>query len=156
MIPPGVQVDLENAKVVVAWATGRGQRVIYGEGEISDDGSHWSLILDERLPDEYLFLPQVAIGGPLKEGIHGMGAVYIVSDDLDEGDVLPPNIVLGREIYGLLNPYEIIYYTGKEIFTEWTSPWIDAFPTGYAVGIPGFQGYVPVQEREYPIQIFVR
>ena len=154
---PGANIDPEQMNVVVAWNNGRGEQVVFGQGEVTREGRYWQVIITESLPEEFLFAPEVAIGGTIETGIHGMGTVHITNEEFRDGSVMPYQMRMGPfELYGELQPFKVFYYTGREKFTEWASPWIEEFPVGYSVGIPAFMGYVPVMQPEYPISIQVR
>ena len=142
----------EGTMVVVLWNIGqRGSQMVYGSGALNASRTEYTVNLSRDLPDEALFDPDGS------GGIHGQGMIVLTDLVFADGDVVTMNPNGGMFDYlGQVMPYDLIYYTGREKATPWTTPWIQNFPTGYSMALTAFTGWVPVEEDEYPLTLMRR
>ena len=142
----------EGSSVVILWNTGQqGVQMVYGSGALNRERTAYTIRLNRELPDEALFDPDDS------GGIHGIGTIVLTDLVFADGDLVRsnPNGAFFDHL-GVVTPYDLIYYTGREKMTPWTSPWIINFPTGYSMALTGFTGWVPVDEDEYPLTLMTR
>ena len=134
------------AAVFVVWETGRDADIVYGQGEISPDRLFWKVRIGGKLPAIALFNPNGA------GGVHGVGRVVIGSQRIpDRGEVNKvPN---DAGFVGKVVAADVIFNTGKEKATPWTTPWIENFRVGYTMGISVNVGWEPTREDTFPLVI---
>ena len=144
---PNTAVQLPaGADVVVAWDRGNGELYVYGQGDISSDRN--ALMYNVSVStngwnDGALYDPDGS------GGIHGLGMIMLVDAEIPDHTIIQPSNTppfLGQVFEG-----NIIYNTGLEKATPWTVGWLDAFNLGLSVGMPAFNGWIPVQNGMFPL-----
>ena len=136
----------DGATIVVLWQTGRGDYIVFGQGSLSSDRTEWSLDVNlSPLPEEALFTPDGS------QGVHGIGTPMMVMGEYDDGATFTtgPNGDVG--IAYIPGNVQLVYNTGREKMTPWSSPWIVNFDVGYTVARAGFTGWVPIEETTFPM-----
>ena len=142
----------ENSHVTIFWDNGRGQMIAWGEARLVEDGKHWKAVIRGRLPEDLLYSPNaIPIGGG---GVHGIAEIMLTNRPYRQFE--PYDEVNMQGEIGRVIPHVVIYNTGREMYTQWSSPWIENFKPGYSMAVPAFVGYVPVDERKYPLTVLKR
>jgi len=144
----------ENQYACILWDNGHGQQIAWGNITLSRDRSHYTARVGGMLPEEMLYAPGYN-GGVRGGAVHGEAMICLTNRPIRQGEVIELNAMYPHAITAQLMHHALIYNTGREMYAPWAQPWIENFDIGYSMAIPGFVGYVPVKEREYPlVQLF--
>ncbi len=136
----------EGAVVFVVWETGRQNDVVFGQGTLNPARTEYRIELSGRLPELALFDPDGSAG------IHGMGTIVLAPQRLIDRTLIAP-IRNGLEFPGRVLGMAVIYNTGQEKATVWTSPWLEAFNVGWTAAIPDGGGWIPATTTNFPMTL---
>lgn len=136
----------EGAVVFVIWETGRQTDIVFGQGTLNPARTEYRIELAGRLPEPALFDPDGTAG------IHGVGTIVLAPQRLADRTLVAP-IRNGLDHPGRVLEMNVIYNTGIEKTTAWTSPWLEDFNVGWTAALPEQTGWVPATATTFPMTL---
>jgi len=136
----------EGAVVLMVWETGREKDMVFGQGTLNPARTEYRIELAGKLPEQALFDPDQTAG------IHGVGTIVLAPQRLADRALVAP-IRNGLDHPGRVLEMNVIYNTGLEKATIWTSPWLEAFNIGWTAAIPDRAGWIPARTTIFPMTL---